>query len=120
MQVRHLHMRVCEALAARPTSQTCAALALSPTTTFICELSGKLFGGKNTFLERLLRGVCPNKVQDLTTPPLGQAVAKLPSLPMVQAIASQVDVDLAAHLVAVETFKAEGEQPSLYMMGGMA
>ena len=67
----------------------------------------------NNLSEPLLRGVCPNKVKDLTTPPsLIQAVAKTLSLPMGQATASQVDVAQAASVVAEVTLKAEGEQPN--------
>lgn len=85
--------------------------------TFTHSTSRKLPGEHNKSSERLLRGVCPNKVKDLTTlPRLSQAVAKTLSLPMVQAIASQVDADQAVPVVAEATLRAEGKQPSFLIL----
>ena len=66
----------------------------------------------------LLRGVCPNKVKDLTTPPSLADVVEVLCLPMVQAIASLADVGQAALVVAVVISRGEGEQPRTALMGG--
>lgn len=73
-------------------------------------LRSKLIGAEERVQRRPFSGACPNKVQNLPTPPsLGRSVARTLSLPMVQTATNKVDVDQAALVVVVAIFKAEGE-----------